>query len=67
MMPGMNGYELTAKIRTLNNYLHTPIIMVSALSDKLDKIKGFDAGVDDYVVKPVDKNMFISMIMRLMK
>ncbi len=67
LMPGMNGYELCSRIRTLNNYLQTPIIMVSALSDKLDKIKGFDAGVDEYIVKPVDKNTFISMITRLMK
>ncbi|HON56596.1 MAG TPA: chemotaxis protein CheW, partial [bacterium] len=54
LMPGLNGYELSAKIREMKKFLKTPIVMISALTDKVDKIKGFDAGIDEYLTKPVD-------------
>jgi DNA-binding response OmpR family regulator len=49
MMPGMDGLELCKRIREINN---VPIIMVSAKSSELDKIKGLTIGADDYVTKP---------------
>lgn len=49
MMPGMNGYEVCEKIREHNNL---PIIMVSAMGQNEDKIKGLMTGSDDYIVKP---------------
>lgn len=49
MMPGMNGYEVCEKIREKNNI---PIIMVSAMGQNEDKIKGLVTGSDDYIVKP---------------
>lgn len=49
MMPGMNGYEVCEKIRDKNNI---PIIMVSAMGQNEDKIKGLVTGSDDYIVKP---------------
>lgn len=49
MMPGMDGLEMCARIRETNNI---PIIMVSAKSGDLDKIKGLSTGADDYVTKP---------------
>lgn len=49
MMPGMDGLEMCRKIRETNNI---PIIMVSAKSGDLDKIKGLSTGADDYVTKP---------------
>ena len=52
MMPKMNGCELVASLRSLG--LDTPVLMITALGDKLDKRAGFRAGVDDYMVKPVD-------------
>ena len=67
LMPGLNGYELSAKIREMKKFLKTPIVMISALTDKVDKIKGFDAGIDEYLTKPVDKNVFINMLMHLIK
>lgn len=49
MMPGMDGLEMCSKIRENNNI---PIIMVSAKSGDLDKIRGLSTGADDYVTKP---------------
>lgn len=49
MMPGMNGLDMCAKIRETKNI---PIIMLSAKSADLDKIKGLGTGADDYVTKP---------------
>ena len=49
MMPGMNGLEMCRKIRETRNI---PIIMLSAKSTDLDKIKGLGTGADDYVTKP---------------
>lgn len=49
MMPGMDGLEMCRKIREVNN---VPIIILSAKSSELDKIKGLTIGADDYVTKP---------------
>jgi len=52
MMPGMDGYEVTRRLRasTLTNTI--PIIMFTAKSQVDDKVQGFEAGVDDYLTKP---------------
>ncbi len=52
MMPKMNGYEFLHEIKSLG--LNIPSIMVTAKGDIEDKAKGFDVGVDDYMVKPID-------------
>ena len=49
MMPGMDGLSMCAKIRETRNI---PIIMLSAKSADIDKIKGLGTGADDYVTKP---------------
>jgi two-component system KDP operon response regulator KdpE len=49
MMPGMDGWELCARLRELSD---TPIIMLTAKSSEADKLRGFRLGVDDYVTKP---------------
>ena len=53
MLPGVNGFEIARKIRE-DLQCPTPIIMMTALSDINDKEKGFDAGADDYLVKPFE-------------
>lgn len=52
MLPGINGIELCKTIR--KEKPHIPIIMLTALGETNDKIDGFDAGADDYLVKPFD-------------
>lgn len=54
MMPDVDGYSLSLKIRQNNTLKDTPIIMLTALSELKDKLKGFNSGVDDYLVKPFE-------------
>ena len=49
MMPKMDGYEVCKKIREKKN---TPIIMLTARAEELDKVLGLELGADDYVTKP---------------
>ena len=51
-LPGMNGYELCKKIRAADPKI--PIIMLTALTALQDKIEGYDAGADDYIIKPFE-------------
>jgi two-component system, OmpR family, copper resistance phosphate regulon response regulator CusR len=51
-LPGINGFDLCKKIRERN--ASVPVIMLTALSSLNDKIEGYDAGADDYVIKPFE-------------
>ena len=62
MMPRMDGYELVKNIRALPKYLKTPVIMVSSKSEKIDKLRGLDAGADEYITKPFEKSVILSVI-----
>ncbi len=65
VLPKMNGFELCKEIRALN--MSTPILMLTALGTTDDKLDGFDAGADDYMVKPFDfreLNARISVLLR---
>ena len=50
MLPGVDGYEVLARIRALR--LETPVLILSARAEEIDKVRGFRAGADDYVTKP---------------
>jgi putative two-component system response regulator len=56
MMPGMDGYEVTRQIRKDQKYSELPIIMTTALTSKDDRLRAVEAGANDYISKPVDKN-----------
>jgi len=64
-LPGINGYELCKKIRARNAQI--PIIMLTALSSLNDKIEGYDAGADDYVIKPFEFRELLMKIRVLLK
>ena len=55
-MPQMDGYEFTRRVRATAAYQATPIIIVSTESEAQDKTRGFEAGANVYVVKPVRPN-----------
>ncbi|MGC8658225.1 MAG: sigma 54-interacting transcriptional regulator [Desulfomonilaceae bacterium] len=55
MMPGMDGFEFTRRIRQHTDYFDIPIIMVTILDDKKSRIKAVEAGANDYVSKPIDR------------
>ena len=52
MMPNMDGYALTRRIRDLPSASHVPIIILTALKETNELVRGFEAGADDYLVKP---------------
>lgn len=64
-LPGLNGYDLCKIFRARNQ--HIPIIMLTALSATDDKIEGFDAGADDYIVKPFEFKELVVRIRALLK
>jgi len=54
MMPEMNGIELATRLRALPGYEHVPIMMVTAHDDRKVRYDALDAGVTDFLIKPVD-------------
>ncbi|WP_435263600.1 hybrid sensor histidine kinase/response regulator transcription factor [Tenacibaculum sp. nBUS_03] len=62
MMPKMDGIEFRKKLKQVPSYDNIPFIMATALGYEEDKIKVFNIGVDDYIVKPFGKNELIARI-----
>ena len=60
IMPVMDGFEATIKMRQEQSLERTPILMVTALNEKDDRIKALEAGVSDFVTKPFDKHEVIA-------
>ena len=60
LMPLMNGFEATKEIRKLENSNRTPILMISSLTLKSDKIGAIASGVNDFITKPFDNIELIS-------
>ncbi len=62
IMPRMDGYELTRRLRQMEAYRDVPILMISAKGEEVDKRAGFEAGVDYYLVKPVERAALLELI-----
>lgn len=65
VLPKMNGFELCREIRNIDG--NVPIIMLTALGETDDKLDGFDAGADDYMVKPFDLRELEARVKALLK
>ena len=59
MLPGVDGFEICRQVRTEKN---TPIIMVSAKKDDIDKIRGLGLGADDYMTKPFSPSELVARV-----
>jgi len=65
ILPGLSGLDLCKELRELNPNI--PIIMLTALGDTDDKVEGFNAGADDYMVKPFEMRELIVRIRSLLR
>lgn len=64
MLPGIDGFQILSEIRKISN---VPVIMLTARELELDRIKGFDLGADDYVVKPFSPKELMRRIKSVFK
>ena len=67
MMPNVDGFTVAKRIRENTLTEDTPILMLTALSQLSDKVKGFDIGVDDYLVKPFEIEELLVRVRALLK
>jgi len=65
MMPRMSGYELCRKVRSEG--IATPILMLTARSEEMDRVQGLDLGADDYVTKPFSVPELLARIRAIMR
>ena len=67
VMPGMSGFEVCSKLKKDEKTLYIPILMVTALKEWSDHVKGIEAGADDFLNKPVDFNELSLRIKSLLR
>ena len=65
MMPGMDGFEVCRQIKSTSATAQLPIIMITALDQAADKVRGLEAGADDFLTKPVDDIALITRVKNL--
>jgi DNA-binding response OmpR family regulator len=64
MLPGMDGYEITKRLRRNG---HTPIIMLTARDDAVDKVVGLELGADDYITKPFNPRELVARVRAVLR
>ena len=67
MMPGVDGFELCARLKDISGRRFFPVILLTALTDRQSKIKGIASGADDFITKPFDNSELMMKIKSLLK
>ncbi|MFQ5754173.1 MAG: response regulator transcription factor [bacterium] len=67
LLPGMDGWELCQYIRSTEGSTSLPILFLTALSSEVDRIKGFDLGCDDYLIKPFSPRELVSRVKAILR
>jgi two-component system cell cycle response regulator len=67
MMPGMDGFEVCSRIKKNPKFSHIPVVMVTALTDTEDKVRGLEAGADDFLSKPINDTALMARVRSLVR
>ncbi|MBT9368278.1 PleD family two-component system response regulator [Rhizobium sp. CSW-27] len=67
MMPGMDGFEVCARLKADPRSAHIPVVMVTALDQPADRVQGLKAGADDFLTKPVNDLQLVSRVKSLVR
>jgi len=67
MMPGMDGFEVCERLKANPRTAHIPVVMVTALDQPSDRVRGLKAGADDFLTKPVNDLQLISRVKSLLR
>ena len=67
MMPNLDGFETCRRIKADPAMVHIPVVMVTALSDVADRVKGLEAGADDFLTKPISDVALMARVRSLLR
>ena len=62
MMPGMDGFEVCRRLKSDVATAHIPVVMVTAIDQPADRVRGLDRDADDFLAKPVDEVALIARV-----
>jgi two-component system cell cycle response regulator len=67
MMPGMDGFEVCRRLKGRPETAHLPVVLVTALDQPADRLKGLDAGADDFITKPINEVALLARVKSLLR
>ncbi len=67
MMPGMDGFECCRQLKAHDSTLHIPVVMVTALGESAERLRGLEAGADDFLTKPIEYETLMARMRSLVR